>query len=122
MRPAFQPRLQRSLLLRLRRRGEQNSGVRSAQTFPRPPSVGPFCTNCHPNRPFTHKLPTVIELSSGDVAFTITLSCTCSVSVHPTPQYGQIVSVSVCLDSSHVPAPSMSCSGFAINAPVGQTA
>ncbi len=31
------------------------------------------------------------------------LSCTCKLSVQPTPQYGQIVSVFVCAVSSHVP-------------------
>ena len=32
--------------------------------------------------------------SSGEVTLTILLSCTCSVRLQPTPQYGQIVSVS----------------------------
>src|SRR5882672_12938619 len=63
-----------------------------------------------------------MELSSGDVALTIRPSCTCSVSVQPTPQYGQIVSVAVCRASSHVPAARMSCSDLAISAPVGHTA
>src|SRR5206468_8521799 len=57
----------------------------------------------------------------GEVTRTIRLSCTWSSSVQPTPQYGQIVSVTVCFDSSHVPACRMSCSDLNISAPVGQT-
>ncbi len=64
----------------------------------------------------------MIEFSSGDVALTISPSSTCSRSVHPTPQYGQIVSVAVMRDSSHVPAARLSNSVFAISAPVGHTA
>ena len=60
-------------------------------------------TKRQPNRPLMHRLPAVIGLSSGDVAFTISPSCTCRVSVQPTPQYGQIVSVVVCRDGSHAP-------------------
>ena len=41
--------------------------------------------------------------------------------MQPTPQYGQIVSVTVCFDSSHVPACRMSYSDLNISAPVGQT-
>ena len=39
----------------------------------------------------------------------------------PTPQYGQIVSVTVWADSSQVPASRMSYSDLNISAPVGQT-
>ena len=63
----------------------------------------------------------MIEESSGEVTFTIALSWTWSVSVQPTPQYGQIVSVGVCAASSQVPAARMSCSERNISAPVGQT-
>ncbi len=52
---------------------------------------------------------------------TIRLSCTWSDSVQPTPQYGQIVSVLVCRDSSQVPAWRISYSLRNIKAPVGQT-
>ena len=55
-----------------------------------------WATKRQPNRPLMHRLPAVIALSSGEVAFTISPSCTCSVSVQPTPQYGQMVSVVVC--------------------------
>ena len=60
-------------------------------------------TKRQPNRPLMQRLPAVMALSSGDVALTISPSCTCSVSVQPTPQYGQIVSVVVWRDSSHAP-------------------
>src|SRR5262245_66344387 len=68
------------------------------------------------------RLPCVIEFSNGDVALTISPSSTCSRSVQPTPQYGQIVSVCVMRDSSQVPAARLSNSVFAISAPVGHTA
>src|SRR5882757_8132971 len=68
-----------------------------------------------------HRCPCVTDTSIGDVTFTMRLSCTCSVSVQPTPQYEQIVSVCVCLVSSQVPAFRMSCSLLNINAPVGHT-
>ena len=57
------------------------------------------CTNRQPNRPLMHRLPSVMALSSGEVAFTMRPSYVCSRSVQPTPQYGQIVSVVVCFDS-----------------------
>src|SRR6059036_929299 len=41
--------------------------------------------------------------------------------MQPTPQYGHTVSVTVCRDSSHVPAARMSCSLLNISAPVGHT-
>ena len=44
------------------------------------------------------------SLSSGDVTLMICWSCTCTVSVQPTPQYGQIVSVTVCVPARHCPA------------------
>ena len=62
------------------------------------------------------------EWSSGDVTFTMSLSCTCSSRLHPTPQYEQIVSVTVWAASSHVPAWRMSYSLLNMSAPVGQTA
>ena len=43
-------------------------------------------------------------------------------SVQPTPQYGQIVSVVVSRDSSQFAGSRLSNSRFAISAPVGQTA
>ena len=59
--------------------------------------------------------------SAGERTLTIRLSWTCSWSVQPTPQYGQIVSVTVCADSSQVPACRSSYSELNISAPVGQT-
>ena len=55
------------------------------------------------------------------MTFTIALSWTCSDSVQPTPQYGQIVSVTVCASGAQVPASRMSNSDLNISAPVGQT-
>src|SRR5262245_7268373 len=69
-----------------------------------------------------HRLPDVMEWSDGDVTLTIWLSCTCRVSVQPTPQYGQMVSVRCWLASFQVPSPRMSCSVLNISAPVGHTA
>src|SRR5439155_27331017 len=80
-----------------------------------------FCTNWYPNLPFTHRWPEVTLWSSGDVTLTTELSCTCSSSMQPTPQYAHTVSVTVCLLSSHVPACRMSYSLLNISAPVGQT-
>ena len=65
---------------------------------------GSTCTNSNPKRPFTHRLPSVTAESAGESTFTMRLSWTCSWSVQPTPQYGQIVSVTVWADSSQVPA------------------
>ena len=59
--------------------------------------------------------------SSGEVTFRILSSWTCSSTAQPTPQYGQIVSVTVCCAGSQVPAARMSYSGLAIRAPVGHT-
>ena len=59
--------------------------------------------------------------SGGEVTLTISLSWTCRVSVQPTPQYGQIVSVRVWRSSSHVPAARISCSDVNMSAPVGHT-
>ena len=50
------------------------------------------------------RFPRVTSWSSGEVTFTISSSCTCSVRLQPTPQYGQTVSTSVCSASSQVPA------------------
>lgn len=44
------------------------------------------CTYSNPKRPFTHRFPWVTSLSKGDDTFTMRLSCTCTVSVQPTPQ------------------------------------
>src|SRR5690349_7062628 len=68
-----------------------------------------------------HRWPSVTEESIGEVAFTIRLSWTCRSIAQPTPQYGQIVEVTVCAGSSHLPASRMSRSDLNISAPVGQT-
>src|SRR4051794_21761712 len=68
------------------------------------------------------RLPRVMSWSSGEVTLTISLSCTWSVRLQPTPQYGQMVSVCVCWDSSQRAASRSSCSEANISAPVGQTA
>jgi hypothetical protein len=65
--------------------------------------------------------PSVTDESIGELTVTISLSWTWRSSTQPTPQYGQIVSVTVWADSSHVPAARMSCSLLNISAPVGQT-
>src|SRR5688572_9389327 len=78
-------------------------------------------TNSKPKRPFTHKWPSVTDESSGEVTLRIVSSWTWRSSTQPTPQYGQMVEVTVCAVSSQVPAARMSYSGFAISAPVGQT-
>ncbi len=78
-------------------------------------------TNCQPKRPLTQRWPRVTSLSKGEVTLTIFPSWTWRVVVHPTPQYGQIVSVWVCLDSSQVPDWRISYSLANISAPVGQT-
>jgi hypothetical protein len=51
----------------------------------------------------------------------MSLSWTCRLSVQPTPQYGQIVSVVIWPASSQVPASRISYSERNIRAPVGQT-
>src|SRR5690606_22096252 len=48
--------------------------------------AGRFCTCWKPNRPLMHRLPWVTGLSCGEVTLTIRLSCTCSVTLQPTPQ------------------------------------
>ena len=78
-------------------------------------------TNSNPKRPFTHRCPLVTDDSMGEVTFTIRLSWTWSDSVQPTPQYGQMVSVTVCSSGCHVSAARMSCSERNIRAPVGHT-
>src|SRR4029078_4016971 len=67
-------------------------------------------------------LPEVTGWSSGDVTLTISLSCSCSSRLQPTPQYVQIVVVTLCSSSFHVPASRMSYSLLNMSAPVGQTA
>jgi FdhD/NarQ family len=57
-------------------------------------------TNSKPNRPFTRRWPWLTSWSKGEVTFTIRLSCTCSSRLQPTPQYGQMVVVTVGLDPS----------------------
>src|SRR5215218_4043383 len=77
--------------------------------------------NSKPKRPLMQRWPSVTVESIGDVTFTIWLSWTWRSTAQPTPQYGQMVEVVVCADSSHVPAPRMSNSVLNISAPVGQT-
>src|ERR1051326_8607185 len=67
------------------------------------------------------RLPWVTSWSSGEVTFTIFPSCSCTVKLQPTPQYGQMVVVCSCRDSFHVPACRMSYSLLNISAPVGHT-
>src|SRR6185295_6165046 len=61
-----------------------------------------FWTNWKPKRPLTQRLPRVTSWSSGEVTFTIASSCTWSVRLQPTPQYGHTVSTCDCCASSHV--------------------
>src|SRR5262245_19293393 len=68
-----------------------------------------------------HRWPLVTSLSQGEVTCAMSLSCTCTSSSQPTPQYGQIVSVTVCSSSFQVPASRISCSLRNISAPVGHT-
>ena len=77
--------------------------------------------NSKPKRPLMHRWPSVTVESIGEVTFTIVLSWTCRSTAQPTPQYGQIVEVTVWADSSQVPASRMSCSLLNMSAPVGQT-
>ena len=89
----------------IRANGYDNFNRRARTSFPKKLKLAsrglqavvfpPGWTNRHPKRPLMHKLPSVMELSRGDVDFTISPSCSCSVSVQPTPQYGQIVSTAV---------------------------
>ena len=58
------------------------TGPATAVDYPGPR----FCTCWKPNRPLMQRLPEVIEWSWGEVTLTISLSCTWSVSVQPTPQ------------------------------------
>jgi hypothetical protein len=78
-------------------------------------------TYSYPNRPFTHRWPSVTEWSWGEVTLTIRLSCTCSSRLQPTPQYEQIVVVTVCRSGSHISASRSSCSERNMSAPVGHT-
>ena len=71
---------------------------------------GSTWTNSNPKRPFTHRWPLVTDDSMGEVTFTIRLSWTWSDRVQPTPQYGQIVSVTVCASGAQVSASRISCS------------
>src|SRR6267378_6700315 len=68
------------------------------------------------------RLPSVTSWSCGDVTFTISLSCTCSSRLQPTPQYGHTVETTCSFSGSHVPATRLSYSAFDISAPVGHTA
>src|ERR1044071_352042 len=49
-------------------------------------SARSICTNCQPKRPLIQRLPCVTEWSRGEVTFTISPSCSCTVRLHPTPQ------------------------------------
>ena len=60
--------------------------------------------------------------SNGEVTLTMRLSWTWSVRRHPTPQYGQMVSVRVCASSFQRAAWRRSNSARPTSAPVGQTA
>src|SRR5207237_6337265 len=80
------------------------------------------CTCWKPKRPLMQRFPRVTSWSSGEVTLTMSLSCTCSSRLQPTPQYGHTVSVTVCRDSSHSPACRSSCSVVNMSAPVGHTA
>src|SRR5262245_47269598 len=73
--------------------GDHSAGWRPGRLF----------TNSKPNRPLMQRWPSVTDESIGEVTLTIRSSWAWSVSAHPTPQYGQIVSVCVWADSSHVP-------------------
>src|SRR5256884_240184 len=77
--------------------------------------------NCQPKRPLMHRFPCVTEWSIGELTFTIWPFCACTVTPQPTPQYGQMVSVRVWRDSSHVPAARISYSILPMSAPVGHT-
>src|SRR6266576_4795558 len=68
------------------------------------------------------RLPSVTSWSCGDVTFTISLSCTCSSRLQPTPQYGHTVVTTFSFSASHVPSTLLSYSAFDISAPVGHTA
>src|SRR5947209_17883554 len=68
------------------------------------------------------RLPSVTSWSCGEVTLTISLSCTCSSRLQPTPQYGQTVVTTFSFSGSQVPATRLSYSAFDISAPVGQTA
>ena len=65
--------------------------------------------------------PSVTDESLGEVTLTIRSSWTWRLTAQPTPQYGQIVSVTAWADSSQVPASRMSNSDLNMSAPVGQT-
>src|SRR6266567_9270067 len=71
------------------RGGGRNQAVSGA-------SSRPAWTYDQPKRPLTHRLPRVTSWSAGEVTFTIASSCTCSVRLQPTPQYGQTVSTCDC--------------------------
>src|SRR2546428_749892 len=78
-----------------------DEGLRPTAAWAFPPAtypegLAPF-TNGYPNRPLMQRCPLVMSWSRGEVTFTTSLSWTCSSRAHPTPQYGQIVSVTVCL-------------------------
>jgi phytoene synthase len=89
----------------IRANGYDNFNRRARTSFPKKLKLAarglqrvvlpPGWTKRQPKRPLMHKFPRVMELSSGDVDFTISPSCSCNVNVQPTPQYGQIVSTAV---------------------------
>ena len=86
------------------------SPLASSRGYSRGEPFGRTWTNSKPKRPFTHRLPWVTSESDGESTFTIVLSWTWSGRVQPTPQYGQIVSATVCTDSSYVPSARISYS------------
>ena len=59
----------------------------------RAPRFGRSLTNSKPKRPLMQRWPSVTVESSGEVTLRILSSWTCSSTAQPTPQYGQIVSV-----------------------------
>lgn len=67
------------------------------------------------------RLPWVTGLPCGEVTLTISVSCTWSVTLQPTPQYAQMVVVSVRACSSQVSAARISNSVLKESAPVGHT-
>src|SRR5688572_2132033 len=69
-----------------------------------------------------HRLPWVTEWSEGLDTLKISLSCTCSVRLQPTPQYGHTVVVVCCRSGAQSPARRSSNSAVGSSAPVGHTA
>src|SRR3954468_10474938 len=68
------------------------------------------------------RLPSVTSWSKGEVTLRISLSCTCRLTLQPTPQYPHTVVTCFWRASSQVPSRLLSYSILSISAPVGQTA